>query len=214
MKLWDNPLPWILLAVSLAVDLGIGFVLAPLRRGFDHLRQPLVSLAAEKSPARPWYVVWLGLFGAALCLEAANLLTTFLDVAAGWSATLTVSLAAYAVCSCLMPAFTRADGEKSFRANRPKNVTFYRTSVFFGQTMLLAAVFALGMLLLLAGLVFPGIAAMVSFAAMIALYVCVLLSGKPKYAGTRLDRLGLWLRLYVAAAYLPFATLALWLLLV
>ena len=207
MKLYSSNLPWILLLVSLLLDLLFQNLFPRLFCGQELRRDPPSALLAPDSRYRPIFCCWTGIFCVASAFAAITLFESFLPVSFGWCVPLLTGYALF-VTFLAVTAFSPREGERK-RGGKLRNAQFHQDTANAAPFMLLLVTLPLGVLLLLDGRVLPGVISLVCFAPQTFCAVAYVLGKKPRYSNRVFAQPGLWVRLAALFGYLPLCAFAL-----
>ena len=195
----------IFLLTAMAGDLLMSLILPLFYREYRILTMSISALGSPSSPVRVPFNLWMLAEGALFLLALPAVWHRFRPVSAGLAGVLVACIAVFAVGACVLTCF--------FSVNESREVVTTASKIHAAGSVTGFLLF-LFVPLLVAALSFldhrtaTGVASTASFVLALAFFVLFVMSDKPAFQGTFVDREGLWQRLNLLFLYLPLALAA------
>jgi hypothetical protein len=197
-----NSYGWFFLLAAMAGDLLVSLVLSLFYGEYNSLKMSISALGNPSSPVRIPFNVWM-LAEGILFLLALPAVYRFFHSISGWLTTvLIVFIAIFAIGACIFTCF--------FSVNESRDVVTVASRIH-GAGSVTGFMLFLFVPLLVAVLYFldhngtMGVMSVTSFVLALVFFSLFVMSDKPGFKGTVIDREGLWQRLTLVFMYLPLA---------
>ena len=191
---------WCFLLIAMAGDLLVSLFLPLFYREYDSLKMSISALGNPSSPVRVPFNIWMLVEGV-LFLLSLPAIHRFFHPVSGWiTGVLIAFIAIFAVGACIFTCF--------FSVNESRDVVTVASKIH-GAGSVTGFMLFLFVPLLMAILYFEdrdmtmGIVSITSFVLALVCFTLFVMSDKPDFKGTIVDREGLWQRLSLLFMYLP-----------
>ena len=192
----------IFLLTAMAGDLLVSLFLARFYAEYSNLRMPISALGNPSSPVRIPFNIWMLAEGILFLLALPAIDHYFRPISGGITSVLIVFIAVFAVGACIFTCF--------FSVNESRDAVTVASKIH-GAGSVTGFMLFLFVPLLVAMLFFKdhnrtmGIASIASFVLALVFFALFVMSDKPAFRNTFVDREGLWQRLNLVFMYLPLA---------
>ena len=193
---------WRFLLIAMAGDLLVSLFLALFYKEYSSLRMSISALGNPSSPVRIPFNIWM-LAEGVLFLLSLPAIYRFFHPVSGWiTGVLIVFIAIFAVGACIFTCF--------FSVNESRDVVTVASKIH-GAGSVAGFMLFLFVPLFVAILYFKdrnmtlGAASLISFVLALVCFSLFVMSDKPDFKNTIVDREGLWQRLTLLFMYLPLA---------
>ena len=200
-----NSYGWIFLLAAMAGDLLVSLFLPLFYSGYNSLKISISALGNPSSPVRIPFNIWMFVEGVLFLLALPAVHARFHSVSAGITNLLIVFIAVFAVGACILTCF--------FSVNESREVVTTASKIHAAGSVTGFMLF-LFVPLLVAVLHFKehnttmGSVSIASFVLALVFFTLFVMSDKPEFKDTFVDREGLWQRLNLLFLYLPPAVTA------
>ena len=200
-----NSYGWIFLLAAMAGDLLVSLFLPLFYSGYNSLKMSISALGNPSSPVRIPFNIWMFVEGVLFLLALPAVHARFHSVSAGITNLLIVFIAVFAVGACILTCF--------FSVNESREVVTTASKIHAAGSVTGFMLF-LFVPLLVAVLQFKehnttmGSVSIASFVLALVFFTLFVMSDKPEFKDTFVDREGLWQRLNLLFLYLPPAVTA------
>lgn len=191
----------VVLLIATVGDLLVPFLFAPFCKGYNHSKMLMSVLGNKNYPLHAAYNTWLVLAGIMFLISAAKLYTTYVSVSKSLAACLTISFIIYAVGGCILSGLFSVGMTKEL-TTVPEKIHGYGSVI--GFFVLLFAPLILSCLLYKTHEISFAIIALLCFIFALGSFVLFVMADKPRIIGTVIENEGVWQRLCLMFAYLPF----------
>jgi len=200
-----NSYGWIFLLIAMTGDLLVSQVLSLFYGEYNSLKMSISALGNPSSPVRIPFNIWMLVEGILFLLALPAINHCFRSISGGITVVLIVIVAVFAVGACIFTCF--------FSVNESRDVVTVASKIH-GAGSVAGFMLFLFVPLLVAMLFFRdhdrtmGVASLASFVLALVFFALFIMSGKPAFRNTVIDREGLWQRLNLVFMYLPLAAAA------
>lgn len=200
-----NSYGWIFLLAAMAGDLLVSLFLPLFYSGYNSLKMSISALGNPSSPVRIPFNIWMFVEGVLFLLALPAVHARFHSVSAGITNLLIVFIAVFALGACILTCF--------FSVNESREVVTAASKIHAAGSVTGFMLF-LFVPLLVAVLQFKehnttmGSVSIASFVLALVFFTLFVMSDKPEFKDTFVDREGLWQRLNLLFLYLPPAVTA------
>ena len=197
-----NSYGWIFLLTAMAGDLLVSLFLSLFYGEYNSLKMSISALGNPSSPVRVPFNLWMLAEGILFLLSLPAIHHSFRPISGGITNMLIVCITVFAVGACIFTCF--------FSVNESKDAVTVASKIH-GAGSVTGFMLFLFVPLLVALLFFRdhnrtmGIASLASFVLGLVFFVLFVMSDKPAFRNTFVDREGLWQRLNLVFMYLPLA---------
>lgn len=195
----------IVMLIATVGDLLVPFLLAPFCKGYNHSKMVMSVLGNKNYPLHAAYNTWLVLAGIMFLISAAKLYATYVSVSKNLAACLSVSFIVYAIGGCILSGLFSVGMTKEL-TTVPEKIHGYGSVI--GFFALLFAPLILFCLLYKIHEISFAVIALLCFIFALGSFVLFVMADKPKFIGTFIENEGVWQRVCLMFAYLPFTVLA------
>lgn len=201
----DHSKVYLFLVIATVGDLLIPLLLAPFCTGYNSSKMVMSLLGNKNSPVHILYNFWLVSAGILFLLSALNLYVLFAPTSKILAFCLSVSLAVYAVGACILSGLFSVGTTKEL-VTIPEKIHGYGSVI--GFLFLLFAPLILSSVLFKTNDVMLAVIALLCFLLTVGSFVLFIMADKTRFLGTFIENEGLWQRLCLLFAYLPFTILS------
>jgi len=196
---------WIFLLIAMAGDLLVSLFLSLFYSGYNGSKMSISALGSPSSPVRIPFNIWMLMEGILFLLALPAIHQSFHRISGGITDVMIVFIAIFAVGACIFTCF--------FSVNESRDVVTVASKIH-GAGSVTGFVLFLFVPLLVAILHFKdhnmtmGVISAASFVIALVFFSLFVMSDKPGFRNTVVDREGLWQRLTLVFMYLPLAIAA------
>ena len=193
---------WFFLLIAMAGDLLVSLLLPLFYREYNSLKMSISALGNPSSPVRVPFNIWMLAEGILFLLALPAVHRYFHAISGGITNVLIVFIAIFAVGACIFTCF--------FSVNESREVVTVASKIH-GAGSVAGFMLFLFVPLLVAMLYFKdhdrtmGILSILCFVAALVFFSLFVMSEKPEFKNTFIDKEGLWQRLNLLFMYLPLA---------
>ena len=197
-----NSYGWFFLLIAMAGDLLVSLLLPLFYSEYNSLKMSISALGNPSSPVRVPFNIWMLAEGILFLLALPAVYKYFHAISGGITNVLIVFIAIFAVGACIFTCF--------FSVNESREVVTVASKIH-GAGSVAGFMLFLFVPLLVAMLYFKdhdramGILSILCFAAALVFFSLFVMSDKPEFRNTFVDKEGLWQRLNLLFMYLPLA---------
>lgn len=201
----ENSNVCILLLIATVGDLLIPFLLSPFYNGYNSSKMVMSILGNKSSPVHIVYNIWLVSAGILFLTGAVNLYILFAPVSKTLALCLFLSLAVYAVGACVLSGLFSVGTTKELVTVSEK-IHGYGSAV--GFLILLFAPLIFSCVLFKMNDVGFAVIALLCFLFAVGSFALFIMADKTRFSGTVIENEGIWQRLCLLFAYLPFTIMS------
>lgn len=196
---------WHALLIAMVGDLLLPFLLSIYYRGYDSSMMSISALGNPQSPVRIVFNLWMLIEGILFIVSLPVIYQHYHQVSKGLAKVLVTFMFVYAVGACIFTCF--------FSVNETKDVVTTASKIH-GAGSVIGFMLFLFVPLLIAILSYKmkdkmtGGIAVVCFILALLFFVLFVMSDKPEFANTIIEKEGLWQRLNLLYMYIPIGMVA------
>ena len=196
---------FVFLIIATTGDLLAPLLLAPFYKGYSHRKMVMSILGNKNYPLHAVYNTWLVLVGFLFLSGAVWLYILYAPISKFLATYLLLSFTVYAIGACVLSGLFPVGMTKEL-TTLPEKVHGYGSVI--GFFILLFAPLILSGLLFIQCENYFAVMALICFILALASFVFFVMSDKAKFIGTFIENEGIWQRLCLLFAYLPFTILS------
>ena len=191
---------WYTLIIAMAGDILVSLVLPYFYKEYSSMKMSISALGNPKSPVRILFNIWMLIEGVLFLGAIPALYDRYHSVSDGLTYTMNIFIAIFAVGACVFTCF--------FSVNESKEIVSTASKIH-GVGSAVGFMLFLFVPLLLAILSFKckessiGIVSIICFIIAFVFFVLFVMSDKPEFSDTIINKEGLWERLNLVFMYVP-----------
>lgn len=193
------------LLIATIGDLLMPFFLSPFCKDYSHSKMVMSVLGNKNHPIHALYNTWLVLAGILFLISGVRLYALYAPTSKFLATCLLISFTIYAIGACILSGLFSVGVTKELTTLSEKIHGYGSVIGFF---ILIFAPLVLSGLLFMQHENYFAVVALICFFLALASFVIFVMADKPEFCGTFIENEGIWQRLCLLFAYLPFATLA------
>ncbi len=196
---------WYALIIAMSGDILISLVLPCLYKEYSSMKMSISALGNPQSPVRVPFNIWMLIEGVLFLAAIPAIYKMYHPVSRGLADTMIIFVVTFAIGACIFTCF--------FSVNESKDI-ITTASKIHGVGSVIGFMLFLFVPLLLALLSFKsndagiGVTGIICFIIALVFFVLFVMSDKPEFSDTVINKEGLWERLNLIFMYLPLLVIS------